>query len=126
MHPLRSSPLRSSRRRILALVPAFALLGGTLGAATAHAQDAPPSFTLTLRDNKFEPEQVQVPAGQKFELRVINAGTRGAEFESKDMRREKVIPPGQTVVINAGPLRPGSYEFFDDFHPSTRGRVIAR
>jgi hypothetical protein len=104
----------------------LAIAAIVLDDAPVLAQDQPPSFTLTLRDGKWEPEELQVPAGQKFELRVTNATTRGAEFESKDMRREKVIPPGQSVVINAGPLRPGTYEFFDDFRPTTRGRVVAR
>jgi len=36
------------------------------------------------------------------------------------------VPGGQEVVVFIGPLRAGSYEFFNDFHPSSRGHVVAR
>lgn len=117
---------RRPSRRAVVFAFGLALAGTTLAAMPGLAQEQTPSFALTLRDGKWEPEELQVPAGRKFELRVTNATTRGAEFESKDMRREKVIAPGQSVVINAGPLRAGTYEFFDDFRPGTRGRVVAR
>jgi Cupredoxin-like domain len=59
-------------------------------------------------------------------LRVKNARKVAAEFESSELNREKVVPPGQSAVIYVGPLAPGSYAFFDDFHQSTRGRLIAK
>lgn len=114
---------RPTRRAAIVLLAGIGL-GATL--MPARAQDQTPSFTLTLRDGAWEPADLQVPAGQKFELRVTNATTRGAEFESKDMRREKVIGPGKSVVISAGPLRAGTYEFFDDFRPAIRGHITAR
>jgi hypothetical protein len=120
---------RPARRAILlaALFAPLAIpLAIPLAAGGAMAQNAAPSFTLTLKDGAWAPQELEVPANQKFELRVVNAGTRSAEFESKDMRREKVIPAGQTAVISAGPLKPGSYEFFDDFNPKARGRIVAR
>ena len=95
-----------------------------LCAATAAAQQAP--ITIGLRDNQFIPAEVAVPAGVKVELVIRNEQTTAAEFESTSLHREKVIAPGAAVSIYVGPLRPGRYEFFDDFHPATRGVVVVR
>jgi heme/copper-type cytochrome/quinol oxidase subunit 2 len=86
----------------------------------------PPTAALTIRNRTFEPAELQVPAGQKIELHVRNTDTAASEFESAALHREKVVPPGQEVVVLIGPLRPGSYEFFDDLNPSARGRIVAR
>ncbi len=92
--------------------------------APARAQEQ--GYTLTIRDTRFEPDTLNVPAGAKFKLVVRNARKVAAEFESDELNREKVVPPGQSVVIYVGPLAPGTYSFLDDFHPSTRGQLIAK
>ncbi|MEO8714779.1 MAG: cupredoxin domain-containing protein [Acetobacteraceae bacterium] len=93
---------------------------------TARA-DEPASFALTVRGHQFLPAELTVPAGQRIELKVTNADSTPEEFESTDLRREKVVPAGSTVSVFVGPLHPGSYEFFGDFHPKTaRGRLVAR
>ena len=102
------------------------LLLPLLLAAGAAAADTP-SFTLTIRNHRFEPTELEVPAGQKIELRVINQDATPEEFESTDLHREKVVTGGQQITVYVGPLRPGSYEFFGDFNPSTaRGHLIAK
>jgi plastocyanin len=98
-------------------------------ALLAFAQPAfadTPTASLTIRNQQFEPTEVEVPAGQKIELHVKNSDVQPAEFESGELHREKVVPGGQEVVVFIGPLRAGSYEFFNDFHPSSRGHVVAR
>ena len=106
-------------RRIL-LAAATALL-----ASPALAQA--PGFALTVRDQKFEPAELEVPAGQKFELRITNAETVSIEFESSDLRREKVITRGQTATLYLGPLKPGRYEFFDEYNEKVaRGALIVK
>jgi heme/copper-type cytochrome/quinol oxidase subunit 2 len=85
-----------------------------------------PTASLTIRNHAFDPAELEVPAGQKIELHVRNADSAAAEFESPTLHREKVVPAGQEVVIYVGPLRAGSYEFFDDFNPRARGHIIAR
>lgn len=107
--------------------PTGGLVAGLLAlllATPALAED--PSFSLTLRGQSFEPATLEVPAGQKITLHITNTNATPAEFESETLRREKVIPPGQTVVVYVGPLRPGRYEFEDEFHPKARGVLIAR
>ena len=106
-------------RRLMLLLPAFAAI-----AAPALAQSPP--YVLALRNRQWEPPILEVPADQKIELQITNTGTTAAEFESTDLRREKLLPPGQKVVVFIGPLRPGTYEYFDDFNRAARGRIIAR
>ena len=48
------------------------------------------------------------------------------EFESKILKIEKVVPPGQTLKIRVRSLKPGTYPFVGDFHQATaKGRIIA-
>jgi len=102
---------------------AFAM-GGNISAVRA---DDEPTFTLTIKDHRFEPTQLDVPAGVKIKLLVKNADATPEEFESTDLRREKVIAGGQQAIVFVGPLKPGSYEFFGDFNPKTaRGRIVAK
>lgn len=95
-------------------------------AVPAAAQTPPGPITITVRDNKFEPSEVTIPAGVKAELVIRNAQQKPAEFESHSLKREKVIPPGGSVSIFVGPLKAGRYEFIDDFHPATKGVVVVK
>jgi hypothetical protein len=90
----------------------------------AAAADPGP-VTITIRDHAFVPAEVKIPAGAKVELMIRNEQTVPAEFESASLHREKVVSPGSAVSVYVGPLSPGRYEFFDDFHPATRGVVVA-
>ena len=72
---------------------------------------------LTLSGHKFAPSDIVAPANQKFQIKVTNNDATPAEFESHDLKLEKVIVPGGTVTVTAGPLKPGTYQFFDDYHP---------
>jgi plastocyanin len=93
-------------------------------AAPAFADD--PSFAIALKNNQFVPSEVQIPAGVKVKLVVRNENATSSEFESHQLHREKVVTPGQEITVFVGPLDPGSYEFFDDFHPQTRGHLVVK
>jgi len=93
-------------------------------AGGAHAQN--PAFSIAIRDNQFVPSELEVPAGQKIELHIKNERAAAEEFESFPLRREKIVPAGEQVIVYVGPLRPGTYDFFDDFNPTTRGHLTAR
>jgi plastocyanin len=91
----------------------------------ALAQDA--AFTLTIKDHRFEPAELQVPAGKKFRLLVKNLDATPEEFDSSDLRREKVIPGKSEATVMIGPLKPGAYKFVGEFHESTaKGTVVAK
>src|SRR5579875_2330972 len=71
---------------------------------------------LELAAHRFTPSQVTVPANQKFQIKVTNHDQTPAEFESHDLKVEKIVVPGGSITVNAGPLKPGTYQFFDDYH----------
>ncbi|GBQ29619.1 hypothetical protein AA0472_3032 [Acetobacter estunensis NRIC 0472] len=90
---------------------------------TANAQTV---VQLTLKDHHFTPDHVEVPAGERFFIELENQDDTTDEFESYDMKFEKIIVSGGKIRVHAGPLHPGTYTFFDDYHPDqARGTVTA-
>jgi hypothetical protein len=84
-------------------------------------------FKLTIRNHRFEPAELVVPAAQKIKLEIDNQDATAEEFESYELNREKVVPPKAKVVIFVGPLKPGRYPFFGDFNKDTaKGVLIAK
>ncbi len=82
---------------------------------------------LSLTGHKFTPAEFDVPANQKFQIKVTNNDDTPAEFESHDLKVEKIVVPGGTITVLAGPLKPGTYKFFDDYHPDeATGTVTVR
>jgi hypothetical protein len=68
-----------------------------------------------------------VPAQKRFRLEVKNEGPGAAEFESLELKKELVLAPGVTRTTVFAPMKPGTYKFFDDFHPETgQGRIVAK
>lgn len=83
-------------------------------------------MTLVIKDHKFTPEELKVPAGKKIKLLVDNQDATIEEFDSHDLNREKVIPPKSKGVVYIGPLTPGKYTFMGEFNAATaQGVVIA-
>jgi plastocyanin len=81
---------------------------------------------LTIKNRRFEPSEIKVPAGQKIKLIVHNQDATAEEFESFELNREKVIAGGAKATIYIGPLSPGRYPFFGEFNEKTaQGAVIA-
>jgi len=90
----------------------------------ANADDMP-VFALSIHDHKFTPELVKIPAKTKVKLLVANRDTAAEEFESYELNREKLIPPGTEGIVFVGPLSPGTYRFFGDFHQDTaQGKLV--
>ena len=81
---------------------------------------------ISIKDHQFVPSDVPVPAGIKVELIIKNEQAVSAEFESTTLHREKIVTAGGQISVFVGPLDPGSYEFFDDFHPETRGHLVVK
>ncbi len=84
------------------------------------------SYALTIKDHKFEPRTLSIKAGVKAQISIHNDQKQAAEFESGTLNREKIIPPGGSAVVSVGPLTPGTYDFFDDFHRDTTGNVVVK
>ena len=91
----------------------------------AFADDA--VFTLTLKDHRYQPEELVVPAGKKIKLQIENKDITAEEFESFALNREKVIPAQGTTTLFIGPLEAGRYPFIGEFYEeSAHGVIIAK
>ena len=74
------------------------------------------SFALTLKDHKFSPSGLTIPANTKVKISVKNLDKETAEFISDDFKGGKVIEGGKEATFFIGPLKSGSYEFHDEYH----------
>lgn len=91
---------------------------------SAFAEDDTVQIKLTIQNGIFEPSEIKATADKRIELLVENKGPGAEEFESKELKREKVIPAGQTVKITLGKLKKGVYKFFGDYHQDTaKGKI---
>jgi hypothetical protein len=73
-------------------------------------------FTLTIQNHAFDVKELKLPANKKITLLVVNKDATPAEFESKPLNREKIIPGKSTAAIKIGPLKPGRYPFVEEYH----------
>ena len=100
----------------------FLLLFAVLGLDVYAVEE----FTIELRQHLFYPSRIHVPAHKKVKLIIHNLDERPEEFDSFDLNREKMLFPGRLTTIFIGPLKPGEYTFFGEYHPNAaRGLVIA-
>jgi heme/copper-type cytochrome/quinol oxidase subunit 2 len=103
----------------------FAALLLIASAATANA--AEPSFSLTLKDHHFTPAELTIPANTRVRFMVKNLDATAAEFESDDFKAEKVIPAGREVAVMIPALKPGTYEFHDEYNEAaSKSRLIVK
>jgi plastocyanin domain-containing protein len=83
-------------------------------------------YTLTIKNHRFTPAEIKVPANKRVQLTVVNDDPTPEEFESHEMKVEKVIPGKTKAVVRIGPLKPGRYPFVGEFNEATaKGVVIA-
>ena len=91
-----------------------------------HAIAQEPTITIVIRNHRFEPVEVRVPADKRVTLTVLNDDPTPEEFESATLKVEKMIPGKSKATIRIGPLAPGRYPFIGEFNEATaKGVVIA-
>jgi hypothetical protein len=78
-----------------------------------------PQYRLIIKDHQFIPAELEIPAYQKVKIIIENQDATAEEFESYDLRREKIVSGHGKIVIYVGPLKAGKYKFFGEFHPDT-------
>ena len=104
----------------------LALAGLLTGAGSwAYSQETA-NVSVTVKNHRFQPAEVQAPANVPIMLRVKNLDPTPMEFESVSLRVEKVVASNSEGVIRLRPLSPGRYNFFDDFHQETTGVLVVR
>ncbi|HKV56067.1 MAG TPA: cupredoxin domain-containing protein [Candidatus Binataceae bacterium] len=110
-----------------AIAKTLALAIGTTAAIAFALPVLADNATMTevrFQHGVFEPSQVTVDANKPFKVKVTNSGAAAIEFESFELHRERVVPPGETITVFMPSLSPGSYQFFDDFHHEVPKGVI--
>jgi plastocyanin len=119
--------IETSPARTGSYLLAMALALGCLAAnPAARAQDSV-EIAVTVKDHKFDPAELQAPAGKPIVLRIKNLDATPMEFESKTLRVEKVLTGNSEAVVNVRAQKPGRYEFFDEFHEkTTRGVLVVK
>jgi hypothetical protein len=114
-----------SMKHVLGIVLAGAVLASAVGFSAGAADEK--SYTITIKDHRFDPAQLEIPANTKVKLIVKNLDPTPEEFEMLSPKREKVVKGGQEGSLYVGPFAPGTYEFFGDFNPKTaRGQIVAK
>jgi heme/copper-type cytochrome/quinol oxidase subunit 2 len=91
--------------------------------AMAGAEDEV-TFRIAFKDGVVTPNRLEVPANRRIVLELVNLGETPAEFESLELRKEKVLAPGSSSTLVLRTLDPGEYQFFDDFHPQAPPSVL--
>jgi len=84
-------------------------------------------YSLLIKEHRFQPAEITIPAGKKVKLLVENQDATPEEFESHSLNREKIIAGKSKVTIYIGPLSPGRYPFEGEFNAKTaQGVIIAQ
>ena len=82
---------------------------------------------LYIKDHRFSPETLELPAGKKIKITVHNQDNTIEEFESIDLKREKIVHGNSKIRIILAPLKPGEYKFFGEFHEETaQGKLVIK
>jgi hypothetical protein len=93
-----------------------------LGADVARAQYA--TVEIAVKDKRFEPAEIHAPANNRIVIHITNRDPAAMEFESHALKVEKVVAANGEAILRVGPLKPGRYEFFDDFNQANRGILV--
>lgn len=92
---------------------------------SVFAADA--DYALVIKDHRFQPAELVIPAGSKVRLLIENRDDTPEEFESHALNREKVIAAHGKATLYIGPLEAGRYSFFGEFNAATaQGVVVAK
>lgn len=107
-------------KNIRIIVTSLVMIAFGSSAAVAATKE----YLVQIKNNRFVPAQVEIPANQKFRLVIENLDKTLEEFESDDLRKEKLVGAGKKIKIPVKGLKPGQYKFYGDFHQKTAKGVI--
>jgi hypothetical protein len=81
---------------------------------------------VTYSNGQFEPGEVSVPVDKPVVIRVKNMDAKALEFESTSLRVEKIVAAKSEAVVNVRALKPGRYEFYNDFNADAHGALVVQ
>jgi plastocyanin len=111
------------RTIFLVQIPSLLALGAP---AAQAASDDGPVVVLTLKDHRFSPDRITVPAGRQVRIELVNRDAASEEFDSDDLGVEKDVTPYGRASFTVGPLKAGTYSFMGELHADTAsGRIEA-
>ena len=102
------------------IVAALGMLAGTVQVRAAE----PTTLNLTIKDHRFDRQEIRVPANTPLIIKVKNADSSAEEFDSSDLKVEKIMTPGGEITVRVRPLKPGRYEFAGEYNADTASGVI--
>jgi len=95
---------------------------GAVGAPAIAAE-----YTVVIENHVFVPDRIEMTAGEKHRLTVLNHDITPEEFESYELNREKIVAGKGKIVIFLPALDIGEYPFFGEFNPDTaQGRIVVK
>ena len=112
-----SAATMTMRMLISATVAAIALLQPAWAESAAEVR-------VTYANGQFQPGVVSAPVDMPVVIHVQNLDAKALEFESSSLRVEKVVAAQSEGVVNVRALKPGRYEFYDDFNDKARGALV--
>jgi plastocyanin len=84
-------------------------------------------FLVQIKNHKFIPEIIEVSADKPFQLQVENLDNTIEEFESDDLKKEKLVGANKKITLKIQALKAGEYKFYGDFHQKTaQGKIIVK
>lgn len=100
--------------RIIHNIAAAALAALALVAGASDGASGPVEITIEAQRNfRFQPQQVEVPAGREVVLTLENTTgvtAHNLHIPAFDVKTETIIP-GESNSIRFTPTEPGTYEF---------------
>ena len=126
--PTQSIQIKGAAQNMLAVRTVFCAAGFSVLFFLSQAVFAADfEATLTIKNHVFAPAVLDVPAGQRVKLSIVNEDATPEEFESHSLNREKVVQGNSKIVVFIGPLAAGKYDYFGEYNPKTaKGTIVAK
>lgn len=97
---------------------------GGIAVTGAVAAEKATTLSISVKDHAFSPAELKAPANKPLVINVKNLDATAMEIESHQMHFEKVVAAKSQGTVRVRALKPGRYEFFDDFNRKTTGTLV--
>jgi len=88
--------------------------------------DEPSPIAVTIKDHRFTPSEIDVPAGKEVVLAIRNEDPSAEEFDLSALGYEQVIAARDSGIVRLPALQKGRlYPFVGDYHSGTARGVLA-